>query len=711
MSEILLSFCIPVMDRLDDLKSTLGNNLDDNRTLQSAIEFIIICFDRNSATADWVHDNFAEDIAAGYLHCHRSQLLQKWHFGRAKNCFRGLARGRIYASLDADNYTGPSGGRHIIEVFEKNHYNCIFHQFQGDWGDGTCGRVSMPMEDYIKTGYDDTFLPRQWDEMDAILSTLVRNPSRKYVCYEGKNIAEISIPFRRFVSENDLLIKSVEIPGTFDPLFHAGKNVAVSQHDSNYVRDDNRLRLSSRFNHLSSFFKNTRIDELRNRYVTELVEILRKMAEKLEPSLLLDWFLAPQWKNRPKPVATSVILVSCIRNEPHLDKWLDHYRRLGVTHFFIIDDGSFEPIAERITSDDVWVWKPVCGKFRYSKAAWLELLLRQYCLGCWVVTADSDEYLELPVVPELQRKGAFQKKSQLQRLINWAESEDLTYFTGVLLDMAPGPDQLPKLHSDYSPDLEDFNLYQYRPFQAKQPYAENNTVRWSYGDCSDWAYRIDLRFRINNSFDSLRKFPVFKMSSDIHLNQGFHDLLISGEKRQASELNRSDLLVIRHYNLVNTSQRSSDAELRPSDAYHYETKRNIERLQGRLKKALTQAAISPFTYPFLGTQWIPVPAQKVITLRQADSNGVQISFEDVLNRKAEIPVRLSDSDVQLREGVIYARSLTEAMHWCMCTTPFCMLVSGDESHVVLGAVDAEGVVSEQTASVVVSTSWLSRGNN
>jgi len=524
---VVLSFCVPVMNRLSDIQATLRKNLEDNIEDRHRIEFIVVCFDKNDDTANWVNDNFQEELGFGYLRFIKSNRLGNWHFGKAKNCFRDYINGKIYASLDGDNFTGPGGGRHIIDVFEENNFDCVFHQFQGEWGDGTCGRISMTAEDYRNIGYDDDFLPRQWDELDALLSILVQRPSHRYVCYRGKSIAQKSQPFARFFSENKTKIQTIELDPSLDPLMRASTRVAVGQNNNNYVQDDDRLKYSSIFNHLTSFFKNTDNDVLRNRYVAELVDVQRIMADRLDIVLLLNWFLFPTRSHEPKPSKGDIVLTACIRNESHLDEWIDHYRALGVTYFLLVDDGSSEPIAERVSSKDVWVWTPKCGRFRFSKAFWLELLLRRYACGLWAITADSDEYLDLPLDTDPSHTI-----TPLRKFTDRAANKNIRYFAGLLLDLVPGPESLPDIRAGKVLPRSAFNRYQLRPSGAPNAYKQNNTVKWSYGEYADLAYRIDIRYRLNRSFDSLRKFPLFLMGSDIHLNQGFHDLIIGGEKRK-----------------------------------------------------------------------------------------------------------------------------------------------------------------------------------
>ncbi|KAA1008229.1 hypothetical protein FVF58_23120 [Paraburkholderia panacisoli] len=686
MSEIKLSFCIPVMNRLSDIQATLRQNLADNLDDRGEIEFILVCFDKDDKTARWVSDNFRAELASGYLRFYQSDSLEAWHFGKAKNAFHNLIKGKIYASLDGDNFTGPGGGRHIIDIFEDNAYDCILHQFQGDWGDGTCGRVSLTAEDYRSIGYDDSFLPRQWDELDAILSILVHRPSRHYVCYSGKSIAKKSQPFARFLSENGIQLKTIELDPDSDPLRRANRSVAVGQNRNSYVQDDERLKYSSIFNHLSSFFKNTPSDALRIRYTSELVEIQRTMAEKLDIGVLNSWYLVPTRADAPVVEPEGIVLTACIRNEEHLEEWLDHYRGLGVTHFLLVDDGSKDPISKRIKAKDVWVWKPKCGRFRYSKAFWLELLLRSHARNRWAITVDSDEYLELPQVTHDGGGSVRPPETQLHQLIKWAHGQNIRYFAGFLLDLMPDHKSLPAIRSRQALPRGAFNHYQFRPATISKLYQRQNTVKWSYSEHANWIYQIDIRYRLNRAFDSLRKFPIFLVDVDVHLNQGFHDLILAGEKRAAKEIGRPDLLPIRHYKMFSTQQDAASREVRPASSYHHETRVNLERLRKNFESVLAGAAMSPFAYQFLDYSLVPVPGRSQITVR-AEGAGRMISsnewFGMAVLRSADIFVKLTNGATCLRNGAIEARTMDEAVDWLRAMTPFSTIVDRSVRHVTL----------------------------
>lgn len=666
MSEVLLSFCIPVMNRLSDLQATLRKNLEDNRAQQDLVEFVVVCFDRGDDTETWIRENFAADLTSGYLRFYRSCALESWHFGKAKNAFRGLARGRIYASLDGDNFTGPGAGQHIIDVFEAEAYDCLFHQFQGDWGDGTCGRVSMTMRDYEDIGYDEQFLARQWDELDAILSTLVNYPTRRYVCYRGKSIITKSQPFSRFVRENNIEPEVVELDGCKDPLKFASNAVAVGKHQTNYVQQDLRLKYFSRYNHLFSYIKNCKCSSLRESYVSEIVSVQREMLLHLPATSLCEIFLKKVTAHEVSQSQRDIYLISCISNEPYLPQWLDHYRRLGVTKFLLIDDHSTKPVESINQEQDVHVWRPAAGRFRFSKAFWIELLAHRYCEKSWTVIVDADEYMCLP---ERCEKGL--DASALSLLTGYADANAIDYFCGFLLDLVPGPSAYDTVrHRGVPVTRSHYKRFQFRPSgRAGRAYRTNKGSWWSYGECVDWAQCIDIRFRLNRSFDSLRKFPLIKFSANMHIHQGFHDLVVDGKSRKWGELLRRDLLPLLHYKLYHLQFNITDKQESSFDAYYSVTQENLRRLHSDRDLHRLQAAISPFTYEWLDYSLIPTPSVQKITLRfRADSSTEQ--YSDCVSRRADIVVTPSiDVGWTAAEG-LRAPSIDKAAKWICANTPF-----------------------------------------
>jgi hypothetical protein len=97
--------------------------------------------------------------------------------------------------------------------------------------------------------------------------------------------------------------------------------------------------------------------------------------------------------------ARSVLCCSVVRNEAtRLPFFLEHYRRLGVAAFFVVDNGSSDGGIELLLAQpDVHLWSSDLPFHRANfGSAWFELLLRRHGRDRWWVMADADELLMLP---------------------------------------------------------------------------------------------------------------------------------------------------------------------------------------------------------------------------------------------------------------------------------------------------------------------------
>lgn len=319
---------------------------------------------------------------------------------------------------------------------------------------------------------------------------------------------------------------------------------------------------------LTTLFDDLKNDTDKNLYVKSIVNLQYKMLEHLDIDFLMDLFLSPVNQNDLHITQQDIVLTACLKNENELDNWLDHYRTLGVTKFLLVDDNSNSPI---IPQNDVWVYKPKRGLFRYAKAFWLELLLRRYALGLWSLTVDGDEYLDVPT----------------QSIASLVENTSVSYFSAVLLDMLPNPNALVKIQNTESLHLSDFDRVIRSDKKPNLEYVNYPGNKWYYDKLTDKVYKLDARYHLNNAFNCLRKIPLFQMDKNIHLNQGFHDLIIGNQKRSHTELTRSDLLGIRHYKLFNVYVDNNDDPLRPHEAY-YLGSINLVQLRKNIKNILME---------------------------------------------------------------------------------------------------------------------------
>ena len=125
-----------------------------------------------------------------------------------------------------------------------------------------------------------------------------------------------------------------------------------------------------------------------------------------------------------------VLVMTTLRNERiRLDYFLDYYRRLGVDHFIIVDNGSDDGSAEFLAEqEDVSLWTT---KASYKRARfgvdWLNWLARKYAHDHWVLTVDPDEFFLYP----------FSDTRSIKALTDWLDTTGVRSFGAMLLDMYP----------------------------------------------------------------------------------------------------------------------------------------------------------------------------------------------------------------------------------------------------------------------------------
>lgn len=122
------------------------------------------------------------------------------------------------------------------------------------------------------------------------------------------------------------------------------------------------------------------------------------------------------------------VLFSTMRNEAvRLPYFLDYYRKLGIAHFFIIDNGSTDDTASFLaTQTDVSLWSS-SGSYRGARFGvdWLNALLSRHGAGRWCLVVDPDEFL---VYPHCDTR-------KLPALTRWLDSRGHTGLAVLLLDM------------------------------------------------------------------------------------------------------------------------------------------------------------------------------------------------------------------------------------------------------------------------------------
>lgn len=128
-----------------------------------------------------------------------------------------------------------------------------------------------------------------------------------------------------------------------------------------------------------------------------------------------------------------VLLAAVLRNERiRLPYFLDYYRRLGIGHFLLVDNGSDDGSGDYLAAQpDVSLWQ---SHHSYQKARygtdWINWLLFRHAHDRWVLTVDVDEFLVFP----------FCDTRPVRALTDWLDAGGVRTFPAMLLDMYPrGP--------------------------------------------------------------------------------------------------------------------------------------------------------------------------------------------------------------------------------------------------------------------------------
>lgn len=131
--------------------------------------------------------------------------------------------------------------------------------------------------------------------------------------------------------------------------------------------------------------------------------------------------------------SSDLLCFTTLRNEAlRLPFFLDHHRRLGISHFLIVDNGSDDGSAEMLRDQpDVSLWR-TDASYKLSRFGmdWLTALQWKYGHGHWCLTVDADEAL---IYPEWDKRP-------LPDLTAWLQTRQVRSFGALMLDMYPkGP--------------------------------------------------------------------------------------------------------------------------------------------------------------------------------------------------------------------------------------------------------------------------------
>jgi hypothetical protein len=205
-----------------------------------------------------------------------------------------------------------------------------------------------------------------------------------------------------------------------------------------------------------------------------------------------------------------IVLVTCLRNErARMPAFADYYRRLGVGHFLVVDNGSTDGFMDWASAQpDVSVWHTAAS---YKASAfgmlWLNDLLRRHGAGRWCVTVDPDEFLVFP----------FMETRDLHALAQFLDDDKRRVMHTVTLDA----------YSDRP--LAETRLAEGEDPFAACPYFDADGYLQQEGWCNGtWVQggpRLRVHFRDRpDEAPALNKIPFVKWRRHYHYRMSTHDM-------------------------------------------------------------------------------------------------------------------------------------------------------------------------------------------
>jgi len=114
-----ISFCIICMNRLDQLRQTLLQNINDNTNYDS-LEFILLDYNSQDEMGLWVKTEMQQYLDEGRIIYYKTNQPERFNHSHAKNLAFKLASGDIVCNINADHFTGKGFAAYVNEQFNQD---------------------------------------------------------------------------------------------------------------------------------------------------------------------------------------------------------------------------------------------------------------------------------------------------------------------------------------------------------------------------------------------------------------------------------------------------------------------------------------------------------------------------------------------------------------------------------------------------------------
>ena len=161
-----VSICTTCMGRLDDLKQTLVQNMEDNKDYP-LVEFVLLNYNSKDPLNEWVYDNLAGYMESGLLNYYHTSDPQTYSMSHSRNVAFKLAQGDIVNSVDADHFTGPGFAERINTMANfTGKSNVVFVKSR----QRNRGRLGMFRKRFMALGgYDESITGYGYEDHDLMM--------------------------------------------------------------------------------------------------------------------------------------------------------------------------------------------------------------------------------------------------------------------------------------------------------------------------------------------------------------------------------------------------------------------------------------------------------------------------------------------------------------------------------------------------------------
>ena len=177
--------------------------------------------------------------------------------------------------------------------------------------------------------------------------------------------------------------------------------------------------------------------------------------------------------------AHDILAVATVRNEISRLPWfLEYYRRLGVDHFLVVDNGSDDGTAELLAQQpDVSLWQTWHG-YRASRFGldWMTWLQMKYAHRHWTLMVDADELLVY----------AHHETRSLHDLTRWLDQQGLGVFGAHMLDLYPKGRLDAQTYEPGTDPTRVVNWFDAGPYRAQRQHPMGNL--WVQGGARERVF-------------------------------------------------------------------------------------------------------------------------------------------------------------------------------------------------------------------------------